>query len=312
MNKLAIIIPLYKVFYIEETLDSLLSQTNVDYSLYIGNDNSPYSLSKIIGKYKKIFESKSITFTYKRFNNNLGASDLVAHWYRCLDMVQDEEWVWMLPDDDIPSENVVKEFYKGLEFQKKYCVKVFKLPLSIIDQEGNFIKAMQYEDPLVETNLDFYHRVVRGKAGATLGDNIFHKNSLLQSGGFINFPKAWGSDHATILMVSSGGCIYSLPKARLYFRMSGKNISSNVSDGLIKLGARIEFVKWLKNHESIFPKKPNTDFYNFFFWKAEYYILNEWKYESKLFIKLYELRKICMGSYNILPIITIFLKKIII
>ncbi|MFK5976796.1 MAG: glycosyltransferase [Sulfurovum sp.] len=303
-NLLAIVIPYYKISYFQELLSSLAKQTNLNFNLYIGDDNSPNSPIAIIDKFRE-----KLNIKYKKFNKNLGGINLVGQWDRCIDMIKDEEWIWLLPDDDIPSLNVVEEFYKALKFKEHYKIKVFRFPLSIINQESKVLKTLNYNNPLVESNLDFYQRVVRGKASASLGDNIFHRQSLESSGGFVSFPKAWGSDHATILNVASGGKIYFLSNAILYFRMSGENISSDRSDGLIKLGARVEFAKWLKNNEYIFPKKLDSDFYKFFYWKGEYFILSEWEFDLALFTKLYQLRKVCINN-NIIPIVSIFFKKI--
>lgn len=304
-TSLAIVIPYYKIGYFEELLVALDKQTNKNFKVYIGDDGSPKSPMEILQKY-----TDKLNIEYQKFEENLGGKDLVAQWHRCLDMVHDEEWVWVLPDDDVPSENVVEEFYKALEFREKYNIKVFRFPMSIIDQHGNVVQDLNHCDPVVETNLDFYQRIVRGEASASLGDNIFHKKSLLESGGFVNFPKAWGSDHATLLQASARGSIYFLEKARLYFRMSGENISSDNSDGLIKLDARIKFAKWLKANEHIFPCQPDEEFYKFFYWKGEYYVLNEWTFSVQMLRKLYELRRICFNSLNILPIVKVALQQI--
>ncbi|WP_206598062.1 hypothetical protein, partial [Sulfurovum riftiae] len=116
--------------------------------------------------------------------------------------------------------------------------------------------------------------------------------------GFVNFPKAWASDRATILQVSEGGMIYLLSQARLYFRMSGDNITSDRTDGLIKLDAIIMFTQWLKENENIFQQKPNMGFYKHLYKKVEEYVLNL-EFDIKLFRKLYTLRKICMVSNKI-------------
>jgi len=132
---------------------------------------------------------------------------------------------------------------------------------------------------------------------------------LDKHGGFVNFPKAWGSDHATVLSTSQGGNIYFLPESRLYFRMSGVNISSDITDGWIKLTARIQFVNWLKENESIFPSKPKKHFYKLFYWKGEYYVLYEWVFSFKILVLLYKLRNVCFGTNNLLPILKIFFQK---
>jgi len=304
--QLAIVIPFYKISFFEASLNALVKQSDKRFNIYVGDDASPYSAKMLVEKYQD-----KLNIHYKRFEQNFGATDLVGQWHRCLNMTSNEEWVWILPDDDLPSPNVVEEFYKALSFVDEYNIKVFRFPMSIIDREENVTQNYTYSDPKVETNLVFYERIVRGQATATIGDNIFHKKSLLKQGRFVDFPKAWGSDHATVLCTAQGGNIYHLDKAHLYFRMSGENISSDITDGLIKIDARVRFAKWLKNNEDIFPKKPNKMFYKHFYWKAEHYILNEWLFDIRLFYKLYELRTICFESKNILPIVKILFKKIL-
>jgi len=305
-KNLAVVIPFYKASYFETLLEALVAQTNQNFNVYIGNDCSPSNPYPMIKQY-----NGKLNIIYRNFDDRLGHISLTKQWDRCVEMVKDEEWVWVLPDDDVPSNNVVEEFYQALNLEKKYQIKVFRFPISLIDHNGNITKEMNYNDPVVETNLEFYQRVVRGKAVASLGDNIFHKRSLLENGGFVNFLKAWGSDHATILQVSAGGLIYFLSNARLYFRMSGENISSDSKDGVIKLNARIMFAKWLKKNECIFPQKPDQELYMKFYLKTEYYILNEWGFDVSIFGNLYKLRRICFDETAILPVGSVFWKKVI-
>jgi len=302
--KLAIVIPFYKITFFNETLQALCKQSDKRFNVYIGDDASLHSAKSLVVNYQD-----KLNLTYMRFQDNLGGTDLVGQWHRCLKLTASEEWIWILPDDDIPSFNVVEEFYKALPFVDELTVKVFRFPMSIINKEGKIIHKYVLTEPKVETNLAFYERIVRSDASATIGDNIFHKKSLLAHGNFVDFPKAWGSDHATILCTSQGGKIYNLENAHLYFRMSGENISSDITDGLIKLESRIRFAQWLKKHENIFPQKPDEIFYKHFYWKAEHYILDEWLFDIRLFYKLYLLRSICFDSKNILPIVKIFFKK---
>lgn len=303
--KLAIVIPFYKISFFEDLLIALSNQIDHRFNLYIGDDASKKSAKSLVEKYEN-----RLNITYKRFEYNLGRTDLVGQWNRCLELTENEEWIWILPDDDIPSENVVEEFYAALPSVEAINVKVFRFPMSIIDNDGSIIQKYIFQEPKVETNLEFYERIVRGKATASIGDNIFNKKALLEQGQFVDFPKAWGSDHATMLSTAKGGKIYYLEKAHLYFRMSGENISSDITDALVKLGSRIEFAKWLKSHEDIFPHKPDKMFYRHFYWKAEYYILNEWAFDIRLFQKLYILRNICFESKNIFPIIKVIFLKI--
>ena len=48
---IAIVIPAYKDTFLTETLESISNQTDKDFTLYIGDDNSPYQLLDIVNKY---------------------------------------------------------------------------------------------------------------------------------------------------------------------------------------------------------------------------------------------------------------------
>lgn len=301
---LAIIIPYYKIGHFDELLDALKNQTNPNFNVYVGNDCSPEDPQKIIEKY-----TDKLNIFYKKFDQNLGRLSLAKQWGRCVEMIEDEEWVWVLPDDDLPSNNCVEEFYKALEYAQKIGVKVFRFPLKIIDGESRIISEEIHEEPEVEDNYDFYLRQVKGETSSSLGDNIFHRESLQNSGGFVEFPKAWGSDHATVLNVSKGGKLCCLKNASLSFRMSGENISSHTTDSVEKMKSRVMFAKWLKNNENIFAKQPDKEFYQYFYWKGEYYVLHEWPFSLRLLYQLYKLQKVCLEKTRLLSIFSITSKK---
>lgn len=301
---LAIIIPYYKISHFEVLLEALTKQTNQDFSVYVGNDCSPANPEHIIEKYYEKLHLK-----YHKFSARLGHVSLTQQWNRCLNLVNGEEWVWILPDDDLPSPNCVEEFYRALDMVDKFNIKIFRLPLEIIDYHGSVLNKIGESAPAIETNYEFYSRVVVGKAASSLGDNIFNKRALVATGGFVDFPKAWGSDHATVLRVSSGGSISFLKNAKLGFRMSGENISSDISDGVEKITARIMFAKWMKNNESIFSQKPESGFYKRFYKKGEYYFVHEWPFSFRIWFKMYKLSVICYESFSPLPIIKLLVVK---
>ncbi|MFV0140397.1 glycosyltransferase [Empedobacter falsenii] len=96
MNKLAIIIPYYKITFFEDCLNSLVNQTNKNFNVYIGNDNSPNDPKELIEKY-----SDQLQINYKKFDDNLGKDNLVLQWDRCINMSKQEEWIQFLDSDDI-------------------------------------------------------------------------------------------------------------------------------------------------------------------------------------------------------------------
>ena len=57
-----------------DALNSINNQTNKQFSVYVGDDNSPEILYDIV----RLFEDK-IDISYIRFSNNLGGKSLVEH-----------------------------------------------------------------------------------------------------------------------------------------------------------------------------------------------------------------------------------------
>ena len=99
-NKLAIIIPAYKACFFREVLDSIVRQSNRDFTVYIGDDASPDDLESIVSDYKD-----KLDIFYFRFEQNWGGRDLVAHWERCIEL-SDEPLVWLFSDGNKGLEEV--------------------------------------------------------------------------------------------------------------------------------------------------------------------------------------------------------------
>lgn len=293
---LAIVIPYYRFTFFETLLAALAAQTDKRFHVYIGDDASPENPSTLVSKY-----SDRIRISYHRFDERIGHIALTAHWDRCVGRIGDEKWVWVVPDDDVPAPNCVETFYRAVDAMPNEPIYVFRFRLEYIDRAGVRTGGV-VASPLLEDNLQFYSRVLSGNAGSTLGDNIFRRDHLQESG-FVNFPKAWGSDHATVLRVAAGGKIAALNDAIFQFRMSGDNISSNTQDGLVKLRARIQFAQWLKANEAIFPRRPDTLFYQQFYWKGEFFVVHVWQKSAALWWNLYRLRYLCLGIANPLPVL---------
>jgi Glycosyl transferase family 2 len=303
-KKLAIIIPFFKITYLESLLIALARQTDKRFNLYIGNDNSPDDPHPIIQRFNDV-----LPISYRHYHDNLGHICPTLQWNRCLDMIEEEEWVWMLPDDDLISENCVEEFYKSLPEIDQNNINVATIPSKVIDADG-MDRGTLIINPKVQSSYDFYFRQLKGDAtGSSLGDNIFRRAVLVANGGFISFPRAWGSDHATVLNTAGQAGAYCLQNAWFGFRQSGINISSIRTDGTSKMSARIKFLDWLKQNENIFNKKPDQAFYQFFYWKGEHYFLHEWQESVLLYKLLYQLRYKSTGHKSPLFLLKLFLKK---
>ena len=138
-HQLAIVIPAFKVEYFEQTLNSLCSQTCLNFSVYVGDDCSEHDLFKIVRSY-----SNSLDIKYKRFSNNLGQTDLVGHWRRCIDMVEKEQWILLFSDDDLLGPTCIDDFY--ITKSKFPDIKLFRYKCLRIDSHERVIKKDTYND----------------------------------------------------------------------------------------------------------------------------------------------------------------------
>lgn len=249
MSKLAIIIPAYKDEFLAQTLDSFVRQTNQNFVIYIGDDNSPNDLYSIVQKYED-----KLNIIYKKFENNLGSRFLTKQWERCIEM-SSEEWVWLFSDDDLPHENCVQEFYKAKNEDNKF----YKFNTEIIDRKNKVLKTRKIRKVQNDihnklhgeiTSQDYINkRLLCNGFRSFAVEYIFHR-SIYEKNKFIDFPLAWASDDATWLKYSiDNNKRIKILNSVVYWRYSGQNISSDVKSKKIvdaKITAAKMFVEWLK------------------------------------------------------------------
>ncbi len=243
-HALAIIIPAYKPYFLAQTLLSLSKQTDKNFTIYIGDDCSPYDLQSIISPF-----SRQINIVYHRFDNNMGSTSLTKQWERCVALSK-EEWVWLFADDDIASSDAVESFYQKV----KVANLLYKFNTRIIDEKGDSLLRAERHDRMNLLNGElssktYIHNRLESKGFRSYAvEYIFHR-SLYESYGFVDFPLAWSSDDATWLL-------YSLHNSKkieiidtfIYWRSSGKNISSNnkdIENVKQKIKASQLYIKWL-------------------------------------------------------------------
>jgi glycosyltransferase involved in cell wall biosynthesis len=235
---LAIVIPAYKNTFLRELLESLANQTSNRFRVYIGNDNSPYKLDDIVKDYRE-----KINLVYKKFPNNLGSVSLVQQWDRCISMVEEEEWIWLLGDDDKLSENCVSSFYETLETFDEPCL--LRFDKVVIDTYSNIVTEVEHPESVSFS--EYLEEVCVQRRRISLPEYVFPK-TLYNKFHFKDWPLAWGSDKAAWLeFVGETNCLRKVKNGKLFFRMSNENISSNLSPSflVVKSQAKLQYLKWL-------------------------------------------------------------------
>ena len=230
---LAIVIPYYNATYFEKTLDSLSNQTNKNFKVYIGNDNSLENPEPVLHKFKDKFN-----FEYFKFETNLGSISLTKQWERCLNKIQDETWFIILGDDDFLEDNVVESFYLNLQ-NLSHNFAVLRYSTVLVDESNNHLTE-KFTHPKTEKSTDFLVRKIKGKTRSSLSEYVFKKEIYLKRK-FYNFPLAWYSDDLAVLESSNFGEILSINNATVYIRISSTSISGNKENENSKTQASLQF-----------------------------------------------------------------------
>ncbi|AZA81724.1 hypothetical protein C1637_03870 [Chryseobacterium lactis] len=242
MKKLAIVIPYYKIDFLEKTIQSIAAQTNQDFVLYIGNDNSPDNPLPVLDLYFQPDE-----YHYFDYKDNLGGKNLALQWARILDHVK-EEWFIILGDDDTISKNFVEEFYNNLIPIEEKKINVIKFSQALMDENDNVLTSFtRYEQ--VESSVKLWLQKIYDGHRSSLSEHIFRK-SAYQKYKFKEFPLAWNSDDLAVLEFSDFGSVYCIDAAKTYVRISSSSISGDVENTAYqerKVEARYQFFGYLIN-----------------------------------------------------------------
>lgn len=236
-HRLAIIIPAYKITFIERTIASIANQTCRDFTLYIGNDCSNIEIGNIARKY-----ASQIDIVYQRFDTNLGGKDLVAQWRRCIDLSQGEEWIWLFSDDDIMGERCVELFFQML---KDSYFDIYHFDVKEIDEYGE-LTGLKSQYPDIVTSYYLYKRKMIGGLLSLVVENIFSRKVYENCNGFQSFDLAWGSDTATWVKFSKVTGMCTISGDFIYWRVSSENITPTTNPEFVvrKERALLSFFQW--------------------------------------------------------------------
>ncbi len=244
-NDLAILIPAFKSRFFRETLNSIANQTCKNFTLYIGDDCSPDNIEEIIHEYRNV-----IKIRYVKFPNNIGAKHLVNQWNRCLNLVVDEEWIWLFSDDDIMDKSCVELFYDEINKNKKD--KAFRFNVKVINDNNEMI-SQGIISPKIETSQTLIENLLLLNRSNGIVDAIYSKSLLRKIGGYKYFYFAQGADWATQLEISKHTDIVTIENAFVFWRKGNFNISGKASQlNRLKFKGHINFLIWVTSQNDYF------------------------------------------------------------
>lgn len=235
--RVTIALPAYKATYLNVAIDSILNQTFVDFELIIVNDASPENIDSIVSRYN------DNRITYFKNSVNIGSTNLIKQWNYCLSLAKGDYFV-LASDDDIYAPTFLESL---LNLSEKYpSVNVFHSRVGIIDSNGI---TLDYTICCAEweSSLTFiWHKICKFR-NQYIPEFMFKTEQLALQGGFIDFPSAWGSDHATTFLLSYETGVVCCNEPNFMWRSSGLNISGSGNFSGNKLNALFKYIKWLTN-----------------------------------------------------------------
>jgi hypothetical protein len=250
MCTLAIIIPAYKANFLSETLQSLYLQSCKRFSVYIGNDAGDQEINRIVSS----FEDK-LNISYTSFSDNFGSFSLVKQWERCFSLVKNEEWFWILPDDDYVDPNCVEIFFQQVD---NYNFDLFRFNIHFVTASGIIFKS---NPPLKLWQSSFTSLIEKlsFKRPSTVAEFIFRK-SKFDEFGFHDIPLAWGTDDLLWFLIGKSKGIRSTNNSFVHIRQSHLNISNNYVDlGPRKIASSFLFFEKLIETHSFLEEISNSE-----------------------------------------------------
>lgn len=212
--------------YLREQIDSLLSQTNKDWILYIRDDGSTDGTVLIVKEYEREYPYKIVLL-----EDGLGNLGSGCSFMQLLSSVNSDYYMFCDQDDVWLSDKIEKTYLKLRTMESEDIGKsvVVFTDLYIVDKSLNIISNSLWEkchrNP--QNVFNIYRLIVYGSPsyGCTMMFNSIAKSLL--------FPyKNWKfHDHWTILIISHIGNAGYVNEPLIYYRQHGNNVSGFQDSG---------------------------------------------------------------------------------
>lgn len=249
--KFSITVPAYKAKFLQECIESILSQTYPNFELIIVNDASPEDLKSIVRQ----FDDPRIHYYVN--DKNCGAINVVDNWNKCLGYATGD-YVICMGDDDRLLPNCLEEYVKLIG--KYPGLGVYHGMTEIID-ENSVVFKMQESRPEYESVWAMIYRRWHG-CHQYIGDFLFSVDTLRAVGGFYKLPLAWGSDDISVYRVALQG-VANTQIPVFQYRVNRFNISSTNCGKKFYLARREGVLgqhKWYRDFLKIVPKEDSLDY----------------------------------------------------
>lgn len=242
--KFSIAVPAFKQKFLKECITSILGQTVPDFELIILNDNSPENLEAIISQFT------DPRIIYMKNEVGCGAYNVSNNWNECL-KVASGEFFMCIGDDDRLLPDCLEKYLKLIQAYPE-C-NIYHAGTQIIN-ESSEVYTLQESRPIRESAYSMiWHRWFSSRK-TYIGDFLFKTVTLKNSGGFLWFPYAWGSDEQTVYSIASNGGIANMQDYGFQYRVNRQTISYSRDNYKGKIEAhrlgKEWFIRFLKDEPS--------------------------------------------------------------
>ena len=241
-KKIAILLAVYNgEKYLTTQIESIISQTNQDWILYIRNDASSDNTSQLINAYCKKYDN---IIEIDKGGSNLGC---YKNFFRLLEVVDAEYYMFCDADDYwLPEKiEISYNFIKRKELLYPLMPLLVHTDKAIADENLNvvFSSHWKYSRFNPDSISKFEHVPLRIVGGATAMFNAFCKPLALEPNSFHDAHDGW-----LAFQTSRFGKIFAIHQPLLIYRRHGQNVTDKDSS---KVNFRKKVSK-LKNFKSFF------------------------------------------------------------
>ena len=232
--KFTITIPSDKSRYLNEAIESVISQTYPQWELIIVDDHSPEDLHSIVRPYLS-----DQRIRYYRNSANCGAENVVDNWNICLSHATGQ-YIICIGDDDRLKPTCLTEYCQLI---RKYPgLGVYHGRTQIIDEDGT-PKYTQKERPEWESAISLLWNRWSNRPDQYIGDFCYDTQQLRKQGGYYKLPLAWGSDDISAVRAAADKGIANTISTVFEYRQNRYTITrSNYSR--IKMQASLAAHEW--------------------------------------------------------------------
>ena len=233
--RFSVTIPAYKHKFLKECIDSILSQTYMDFELIIVNDASPEDIGTVVSAYR------DPRIRYYINEKNCGAINVVDNWNKCLEYAKGK-YIICMGDDDKLMPNCLEEYSRLIV--RYPDLDAFHGRVARINDDSKIIDIMPDWAEHESVYSLMRHRFLRRQQ--YIGDFCYRTEKLRALGGYFKLPMAWDSDDITSFMMSVPMGIANTNKVCFLYRVNAFTIS-NTGSNEIKLEAISQAETWLKD-----------------------------------------------------------------